>query len=68
MKISYFSDTDTALIEFSGRTTDETREITENILFDLDSEGNPVSLTIEHASELADLPDISFKQVGKESA
>jgi len=31
MKIKYFSDTDTALVEFSGRKVAETKEINENI-------------------------------------
>ncbi len=31
MKIKYFEDTDTALIEFSDQSAHETREINENI-------------------------------------
>jgi len=34
MKICYFSDTDTALVEFSGRKIAETKEINENIYID----------------------------------
>ena len=40
MKIKYFSDTDTALVEFSGRKVAETKEINENIYIDLDISGN----------------------------
>lgn len=67
MKIKYFSDTDTALVEFTDRTVETTTEISENIYFDLDAEGNPVSMTIEHASTTAHLPDISYQQIGKET-
>lgn len=36
MKIRYFSDTDTALIEFSTVSVVETKEISENLYIDLD--------------------------------
>lgn len=68
MKIKYFNDTDTALVEFTDNKIEETREISENIYFDLDADGNPVSMTIEHAKKTAHLPDISFQQIDKESA
>ncbi len=60
MKIRYFADTDTALIEFSGATVSETREISENLQIDLDEKGNIVSMTIEHAREGASLSEVSF--------
>ena len=65
MKIKYFNDTDTALVEFSDNAVKETREISENIYIDIDEKGNPVSLTIEHAKTTARLPDISYQQIGK---
>ena len=37
MKVKYFHDTDTALVEFSGREVTETKEINENIYIDLDA-------------------------------
>ncbi len=37
MKIKYFNDTDTALIEFTDKQVEETREISENIYIDLDA-------------------------------
>ena len=46
MNIKYFSDTDTALVEFSDNKIEETRELSENIYIDLDSPGNIVSMTI----------------------
>ncbi len=66
MNINYFSDTDTALLEFSDQTVFETLELSENLYLDIDDQGNPVNLTIEHASVSAQLPDISFHQVKKE--
>ena len=53
MKIKYFSDTDTAHIEFSDQVVAETQEISEYLYIDLDEKGNLVSMTIEHAKENA---------------
>ena len=68
MKIRYFSDTDTALIEFSEAPVVETKEITENLYIDLDEKGNLVSMTIEHAKEQANISELTFLQMGKSSA
>jgi len=65
MKIRYFADTDTALIEFTDAPVAETKEITENLYIDLDSNGKLVSMTIEHASEQANISEISFLQMEK---
>lgn len=66
MKIKYFLDTDTALVEFSENTIEETKEISENVYIDLDSKGNLVSMTIEHARESANLPDLWYQQIERE--
>lgn len=66
MKIKYFSDTDTALVEFSGNEVAETKEINENIYIDLDGSGNLVAMTIEHARQQASLPYLSYEQIEQE--
>ena len=63
MKIKYFSDTDTALIEFQECAVHETRELSEEVYVDLDMKGNLVSLTLEHARERARLPEIHFEEI-----
>ena len=63
MKVRYFSDTNTALVEFVDKKIFETREINENIYVDLDEEGNLVSMTIEHAKANAGLREFSFQEV-----
>ena len=68
MKIKYFNDTDTALIEFTENQIKETKEISENLYIDIDSDGNPVSMTIEHAKTTAHLPDIVYQQIEKTTA
>ena len=51
MKLFYFSDTDTALMEFSDNDVYETKEISENLYIDLDKKGSLVSMTFEHANK-----------------
>ena len=68
MKIKYFSDTDTALLEFSDLKVAETKEINENIYIDLDTSGNLVAMTIEHARKQASLPHLSYEQIEKRSS
>ena len=64
MKVKYFHDTATALIEFSAHAVAETKEINENIYIDLDAGGNLVAITIEHADLHANLPDLLYEQIG----
>ena len=63
MRVKYFSDTDTALVEFTDHEVAETREISENIYVDLDRDGNLVSMTIEHARSNARLQEFSYQEV-----
>lgn len=63
MRIRYFSDTDTALIEFSNKDISETKAISENIIIDFDNDGNIVSMTIEHAKDKAGISEITFQQM-----
>jgi len=50
MKIKYFADTDTALLELGAGTPTETRAVSEDITLDLDASGHVISITLEHAS------------------
>lgn len=63
MKITYFEETDTALIEFSDRLVSETREISEDVYLDLDAEGHLVSMTVEHAGRHTTLPAVAVERV-----
>ena len=69
MKIKYFQDTDTALVELTeDKSVIETREISENVYIDFDKKGNAVSITLEHARSTAHLPDLIFQQYDKNTA
>ena len=68
MKIKYFTDTDTALLEFSDLQVAQTKEINENIYVDLDVDGNLVNMTIEHANKQANIAEVAYQQIGSKSA
>ena len=63
MKIKYFQETDTLYLEFRTVAVAETKDLDENTLLDVDQDGNICGLTIEHASERADIPHFSYEQV-----
>jgi len=63
MKITYFKDTDTLLVNFNNNEITETKDLNENVLIELDKIGNVVSMTIEHAKEQAEIANFSFNQV-----
>ena len=63
MRIHYYAETDTLHIEFRNVPVTETRDLDENTLLDLDASGNICSITVEHASERAGIPQFSYEQV-----
>ena len=63
MEMKYFPDTDTLLINFTRKEIAETRNINENILIELDSDGQLVSMTIEHAKQHMDIENFSYQKV-----
>ena len=68
MRVKYFSDTDTAHLEFLDNDVYETREISENIYVDIDQNGNLVSMTIEHAKANAGLREFSYQEMIAQTA
>ncbi len=63
MEIKYFQDTDTVLVNFTNKEIVETRDLTEDILVEVDKDGSLVSMTIEHARKRADIDNFSYQQV-----
>lgn len=63
MRIRYFKDTDTLLIEFKEAPVAETRDLDEDTLLDIDAQGNVCAITVEHASQRAGIPQFSYEQV-----
>ncbi|MDX6444232.1 MAG: hypothetical protein QOH71_1306 [Blastocatellia bacterium] len=63
MNIKYFQDTDTLYIEFKSAEVAESKDLDENTVLDLDQSGNILGITVEHASQRADIPRFSYEQV-----
>jgi uncharacterized protein YuzE len=63
MKIRYFADTDTMLIEFQDSPVVESRDLDEDTILDVDAQGNICSITIEHALRRAGAPHFTYEEV-----
>lgn len=63
MKIKYFPETDTVYFQLTDNEVFESRELNENTVLDLDSAGNLVAITLEHAQALATISELSFQQM-----
>ena len=63
MRTKYFGDTDTLYIELYPAKVDETRDLDEDTLLDLDAAGRLCAITIEHASDRRDIPAFSYEQI-----
>ncbi len=63
MKIKYFQDTDTLYIEFRETQVAETKDLDENTLLDVDSDGNICAITVEHAQQRTQAPAISYELI-----
>ena len=59
MNIKYFQDTDTLYIEFKTTEVAESKDLDENTVLDLDQRSNICGITVEHASQRADIPRFS---------
>ena len=56
MNIKYFQDTDTLYIEFKAAAIAESKDLDEDTVLDLDQNGKIGAITVEHASQRADIP------------
>jgi uncharacterized protein YuzE len=63
MKVQYFAQTDTLLIEFRDSPSVETRDLDEYTIIDVDAEGIICAMTVEHASQRAGAPHFTYEEV-----
>ena len=61
MKVKYFPDTDTLLVNFSDGKIVDTQNLNEDVLVELDDAGHVVSMTIEHAKQQTDVAEFSYQ-------
>ncbi|MGH8227083.1 MAG: DUF2283 domain-containing protein [Steroidobacteraceae bacterium] len=63
MKVRYFEQTETLLIEFKEASVAGTRDLDENTVLEVDRNGNICAITIERAYKRADIPQFSYESV-----
>jgi uncharacterized protein YuzE len=63
MRATYFSDTDTLLLQFNDRQIVETYDLNEDVLVEADKEGRVVSMTIEHTKQQTNVNEFAY-QIG----
>ncbi|MFM7438420.1 MAG: DUF2283 domain-containing protein [Snowella sp.] len=63
MKLQYFKDTDTLYIEFKNSDIVETQDLDENTLLEFDKEGAICAITMEHASQRADIHQVTMEGI-----
>jgi uncharacterized protein YuzE len=62
MIVKYFKDTDTLFVRFAEGYREETKDLDENTLAEYDAKGNLLCLTMEHASNRADVHSFSYSE------
>jgi uncharacterized protein YuzE len=55
VKLHYYPETDSLYIDLNSRPSADSREITDGLVIDFDTEGNIVGIDIDHASQKLDL-------------
>ncbi|MES1944079.1 hypothetical protein PC39_08189 [Salinisphaera sp. PC39] len=63
MKVQYFEDTDTLYIEFRRGDIVESRNLDEDIVLDLDEQGDVCAITFEHASNRTDVHHLTVEGI-----
>ena len=63
MKIQYFKKTDTLYIEFRKAGIAESRDLDEDTIIDVDAEGQICAMTIEHARDRTDVPNLTSEEI-----
>ena len=63
MKISYDKATDSLYIHLADRASVDSDEVKEGVVLDFDANGALVGIDVQHASERADLSNLSLSKL-----
>jgi uncharacterized protein YuzE len=66
MKLNYYPETDSLYIDLSSKTSTESREISQGIVLDYDSDGNIVGIDIDNASKKLDFSNLTINHIPAE--
>ena len=65
MKVKYFRDTDTLLIQLSDQAAVDYVDVSEDVLAELDETGHLVAITVEHAQTQTAVESFLFETIDK---
>ena len=51
MKVNYYPETDSLYIDLSSKLSVDSREVSDGVVLDYDSDGNLTGIDIDHASQ-----------------
>jgi uncharacterized protein YuzE len=63
MKLEYYKQTDTLYIEFKEGTAKTQKEISKDMVLDLDENGSVIGIEIEYASKHLDVQSLQVKDI-----
>jgi uncharacterized protein YuzE len=63
MKLHYYPETDSLYIDLSEKPSVDSKEISEGIVLDYDSEGNLVGIDIDNASKKVNLKELFLSRL-----
>lgn len=66
MKLNYYPETDSLYIDFAAKPSTESKEVSEGVVLDYDSEGNLVGIDIDNASKKLDLKKLTLNKLPTE--
>lgn len=58
MKLNYYAETDSLYIDLSSKTSTESKEVSEGVVLDYDTDGNLVGIEIDNASKKLNLREL----------
>jgi uncharacterized protein YuzE len=66
MKLKYYGDTDSLYIDLISTPSAESREISEGVVLDYDTDGNLVGIDIDNAGRKIDLKEVILSKIPAE--
>lgn len=63
MKLNYYPETDSLYIDLADRPSVESREVSEGIVLDYDTDGNLTGIDIDNASRKVDLKQLTLSRL-----
>jgi uncharacterized protein YuzE len=67
MKMNYYKETDSLYIDLSSKPSVESREVSQGVVLDYDSEGNLVGIDIDNACKKIELSQLTLNHLPFES-